>query len=59
MIRSIFPVEQVENDENIHQSSDAQVIGFKLAKQTDDCQGIQIFLLKVEDVQDDDADEEI
>lgn len=58
MIRSIFPVEQADNDENI-QSSDAQVIGFKLAKQTDDCQGIQIFLLKVEDVQDDDADEEI
>ena len=58
MIRSIFPVEQADDAENI-QSSDAQVIGFKLAKQTDDCQGIQIFLLKVEDVQDDDADEDI
>ena len=47
MIRSIFPCQEESQVEPL--SDDELVIGFKLAKQTDDCQGIQIYLLKIKD----------
>ena len=65
MIRSIFPLIDREEDEDENKDqldggftdSQSSVIGFKLAKTTNDCQSIQIYLTPIEMDEDNDEGE--
>ena len=65
MIRSIFPLIDREEDEDENKDqldggftdSQSSVIGFKLAKTTNDCQSIQIYLTPIEMDEDNDESE--
>ena len=67
MIRSIFPLNdsEEENKESPDQvdggytDSQSSVIGFKLAKTTNDCQSIQIYLTPIEMDEDNDEGEQL
>ena len=64
MIRSIFPLNDFGEEESKDPSRDitvpqSSVIGFKLAKTTDDCQSVQIYLTQITPEEDSDESEQL
>ena len=64
MIRSIFPLSDSDNDEDNNlpgfgMSAQSSVIGYKLAKTTNDCQSVQIYLTQIQPDEDSDENEQL